>query len=566
MKNILSVFTLIFMALSSFGQEAVWVFFKDKGSLSRLENPHSFLSADAILRREEKNIPITVSDLPVEPAYVKRLKSNNFEVVSTSRWLNAAVVRMDCSRRAEVLSLDFVAGIRPVAQIVSTATDDAPEAISPGIYSPLLYGQAEEQNNMLNIAGLHERGFTGRGVKMAVLDAGFRGVDTIAAFDSMRAEHRILATWDFVDNDETVYHSDAHGTQVLSVIAANIPGQLVGTAPHVSVILLRTENSRSETRQEEYNWVKAVEMADSLGVDIIHSSLGYTEFDDDEESYTYEDMNGNTAITTKAADMAARKGIIITVSAGNEGDNHWQHIVAPCDADSVLCVGSVDRLQNLSGFSSIGPSSDGRIKPDVVAMGSRTMAANPNNRIYGVNGTSFSGPLIAGFAACLRQAHPERSNIDIIRAVRLSGDQAGLPDEKYGYGIPDAVKADSLLSNVEDLTMVKIETLEKPQRGLKVVQKPVMILDAGDNIVFTEKPQTAVVVGEQQVSISTEGAGAGIVSYTIYKGKQKLTISDTELSAGEKTITLNTKYLLKGKYYIDIVTDRFEEKIPFEIR
>ncbi|MDX2249260.1 MAG: S8 family serine peptidase [Bacteroidia bacterium] len=566
MKILLTFFTLIWMVLPSYSQETVWVFFKDKGaeSGSRLEDPSQFLSHAALDRRAAKNIPVTLSDLPVEATYLKTLKSRNFEVLSASRWLNAAAVRMDCSRREEILALDFVSGLRPVASLVRTSeSEDLVADIQTG-YSPLLYGQAEEQNNMLNIAGLHERGFTGKGVKIAVMDAGFRGADTISAFDSMRAENRILATWDFVDNDETVYHSDAHGTQVLSVIAANMPGQLVGTAPHVSVVLFRTENSRSETRQEEYNWVKAVEMADSMGVDIIHSSLGYNEFDNEEDSYSYEDMNGNTAITSQAADAAARKGIIVTVSAGNEGDNHWKYIVAPCDADSVLCVGSVDRLQNLSGFSSVGPSSDGRIKPDVVAMGSRTMAANPNNRIYGVNGTSFSGPLIAGFTACLRQAHPERSNIDIIRAVRLSGDQAGLPDAQYGYGIPDALKADSLLANVSDLTTVKIVTEEKPIRG-EIVERKSLLQNIETEITFTPNPLTVVIVGKSQVSISTENAGASIVSYTFYRGKQKLTVSGSELKNDGNTLTLSTKYLQKGLYYIDIVTDKFEEKISFEI-
>ncbi|MEZ4826923.1 MAG: S8 family serine peptidase [Bacteroidia bacterium] len=387
MKKILFLFSLILAFQISSAQDTYWVFFKDKGNLSLLESPGAFLGTEALQKRAEKHIPIEISDLPVEKKYINGLKAAGFDVISSSRWMNAAVVRMACDRREEVLSLGFVEGVKPTAKMRQTSYDAQEQGTAIMPYSPLLYGQAEEQNSMLNIASLHDRGFTGRGVKMAVLDAGFRGADTISAFDSMRSENRILATWDFVDNDESVYHSDAHGTQVLSVIAANLPGVLVGTAPHVSVILLRTENSRSETRQEEYNWVKAVEMADSMGVDIIHSSLGYSEFDDDEGSYKYEDLNGNTAITTRAADMAAAKGMLITVSAGNEGDNDGITLLHPAMLTAFYVWDRSIVIRIFPDFLLLAPSADGRVKPDVVAMGSRTMAANPNNRIYGVNGT-----------------------------------------------------------------------------------------------------------------------------------------------------------------------------------
>lgn len=571
MRLILLIGAFLAVYVPTFGQIDVWVFLTDKGPdvSCQLESPETFLSPQALQRRAELGIPVMETDIPVHANYINGLKANAVEVLSTSKWMNAVAVRIDESQAGRIMSLDYVKGVRTVGKLVrANASEELIGTSEEAV--PLLYGQAELQNTMLNISSLHEKGMTGRGVKIAVLDAGFRGADTIAVFDSLHAEGRLLATYDFVNKNKNVYHSDSHGTQVLSVIAGNLPGQLVGTAPHASVMLFRTEDSSSETRQEEYNWVKAVEMADSLGADVIHSSLGYSEFDAEDESYTFEDMDGNSTIITRAADAAAKRGILVTVSAGNEGDNHWKHIVAPCDADSILCIGSVDRYQKLSRFSSLGPTPDGRIKPDVVAMGSRTMTAYPNNRIYGANGTSFSGPLVAGLVACLRQAHPERNNMDIIEAVRLSGDQAGLPDPEYGYGIPNAGKADSLLSNVEVLSTVKIVMDAKPLRGRQVTQKPpapkkIIVGKEAEVIAFTAEPLTNVVVSSKAIMINTSEADANLHSYKIYKGKQTLTLNEKLVKEKGNTIKIKSKNLLEGQYYLHIVYDKFEEKIPFKL-
>ncbi|RMG21996.1 MAG: hypothetical protein D6730_17230, partial [Bacteroidetes bacterium] len=423
------------------------------------------------------------------------------------------------------------------------------------------YGQASLQNEMINIPALHEKGFTGRGVRIALFDAGFRDAHRMQAFDSLRKDGRLLAFYDFVANsDSSLFHADDHGTEVMSTIVANLPGQMIGTAPHASVVLCRTEDASSETRQEEYNWVRALEWVDSIGVDIIHTSLGYHDFDRPEEDYAYSDLDGNTAVISRAADMAAAKGILVTTSAGNEGVSRWRHITAPCDADSVLCIGSVNKSGKYSSFSSIGPTADNRIKPDVVAMGSRTTVFTSGDRLTQSDGTSFSAPIVAGMVACLKQAHPNRSHLDIIQAVRLSADQYLFPDEKYGYGIPDAAKADSLLSHVQDLSTVQIVMAEKPRRGKPRVKPQQM------EVAFTAHPRSKVDIQPHRLLVQTEGSAVIEEVYLQY-GKQKLTFDPADIQISASKAAFNTDYLLRGKtpYYLYIKTDQYEERIPLSL-
>ena len=565
MKKFLIVCLLITAGISVQAQERFWVFFTDKGAAveSRLESPEAFLSNQAISQKSEKGIAITASDLPVNPAYLEALKARNLDVVGTSRWLNAAIVDAPFARREEVETLVFVTGTRKVHTLVSNRSATGPldfkewlgRLRTMGDQDKFDYGESSLQNTMINIQALHNKGFSGRGVRVALFDSGFDGVDTVDVFDSLWVQKRVIAWYDFVDHDTTVFRSDSHGTQVLSTIAANLPGQMIGTAPHASFILCRTEDARSETQQEEHNWVAAMEWADSIGVDVIHSSLGYAEFDDAEESYSYKDMDGKTAIITRAAALAARKGIIVTTSAGNQGTDSWRYITAPCDADSVLCVGAVTRTGKRSVFSSFGPTSDGRVKPDVVALGSNTTVASPRNYITSSQGTSFSGPIIAGLAACLRQAHPKRSNIDIIQAVRLSADQYNFPDDEYGYGIPDAGKADSLLSKEKDLSSVVIDMTEKPLRGAPRVPKE------EKKTVFASKPRSAVNVSANAVTVNTGNASLNQVE--IIYGKQKVTLDPADLVRTGNQLTINSRYLIPGEYYLRIVTSEYEENVKF---
>lgn len=444
---------MMLFAPSVMGQQSTWVFFRDKGPAADalLERPEAFLTAKALERREAQHLAVDLRDLPVWPAYLDGLRHAGYEVVAVSRWLNAAVITHAASAEKMSAQFDFVRGTRPVMQYqreepVHAERTEAP-LMQSGKTHALDYGGAAVQNNMLQISCLHDRGFTGEGILMAVLDDGFLSADTLRVFDTLWSENRVIAWRDFVNADTLFFDGDPHGTKVLSTIAADQSGLMIGTAPKATFILGITEDLSSETHQEEYNWVSAMEWADSLGAQIIHTSLNYSVMDPGQGSYTYADMDGNSTIIAIAADIAASRGILVVDIAGNKGSDPWHHITTPCDADSALCVGAVNAGGMKAGFSSFGPSSDGRVKPDVMAMGLSTIvfshtSANP---ITG-SGTSFAAPIIAGMAACLLQAHPARSNMDIIHAIRMSADRFTTPDSLYGYGIPDACKADSLLS------------------------------------------------------------------------------------------------------------------------
>jgi hypothetical protein len=297
---------------------------------------------------------------------------------------------------------------------------------------------------------MHNNGYTGAGMTIAVIDAGFYRADSMAVFDSLFNSGRLLGTWDFTEDEADVFDDGTHGSYVLSTMAANWPGTLVGTAPDADYLLLRSENVNSELLIEEYDWAEAAEYADSAGADIINSSLSYTTFDDSTQDHTYADLNGDITPVTRAADRAAAKGMIVCSSAGNYGDGSWFFIGAPADADSILTVGGVDSVENYVSFSSKGPTADGRIKPDVAAQAFQTYVAELFNlgAIAG-NGTSFSSPIMAGMAACLWQCHPAATNMEVIQAIRLSGSQASNPDSLLGYGIPDIPQACNILSVLE---------------------------------------------------------------------------------------------------------------------
>ncbi len=317
------------------------------------------------------------------------------------------------------------------------------------------YGQTKDQVEILNLDCLHAKGYTGRGVTIAHLDDGFNGFDKMDAFAYSRERGLLLGAYDFVHNsDLKMSDNGSHGTNTLSVVNGYIPGKYVGTAFDAGILLAHTEDNRSETNQEEINWKKAVDWCIEKGADIITSSLQYNTFDEGQKSYSYKDMDGKTTTITNAADYASDKGILVVAIQGNFGSKKWHYVTAPGDADSVLTVGAVNPTGVKAGFSSFGPSYDGRVKPDVMAVGERTIVVDPDGRIYPSNGTSFAGPAIAGLAACLKQAHPERNNMEIITAIRQSATRYSNPDVKegYGYGIPDACRADEILSDIEYAT------------------------------------------------------------------------------------------------------------------
>jgi subtilisin family serine protease len=406
-----------------------------------LLHPEKFLSQRAMQRRQQQNLLLNENDLPVSQLYIDSLKHLGFEVLNSSKWLNALTVNVsDTSSFSKLRALSFV---KPLPRknalkslIISHKTLDFLTDSVP--YDPIqYYGSSFGQIEIHHGNFLHERGFRGKGMLIALIDAGFNNAKSMSGLDSLWFENRVILTRDLVQPGGDVFKQASHGSNVLSIIASIAPGYLVGTAPKASFLLLRTENAISEYPIEEFNWAVGAELSDSIGADIISTSLGYTTFNDPSLNHTYADMNGHTAISSIAATIASSKGMIVVASAGNEGDSFWKFISAPADADSIITVGAIDVNGNIAKFSSRGPSYDKRIKPDVVAVGFKTTVQNPDNSFALGSGTSFSAPVIAGLTACLWQACPGKSNMEIIRAIQQYSSQYTTPDSIKGYGIPD---------------------------------------------------------------------------------------------------------------------------------
>lgn len=470
--SIIIVFTLQAGVLSDLIAQKVTMQFMvsltDKDSTPFLTtHPEAFLSERAIERRTRFGIPVTEQDLPVYPGYLDSLQNNGVKVLSASKWFNAALVEVNDSADAmNLLNLPFVNSVDllyikdSTKQGRITQTNKMLYEIDPAMLSLLKnrtaknekgasglinYGYSFAQVNMLGANYLHQIGYTGDSIVIAVLDAGFSMTDFLPVFDSLRYHNRILSTRNFVTPGETVYGSSQHGTMVLSTMGGNLPGVIVGTAPHATYHLLLSEDVTSEFPVEEFYWCLAAEYADSIGADMINSSLGYTTYDHPALSHTYASMDGKTTLSARAATIASSRGMLVSASAGNGGGGSWHYISSPGDADSILTVGAVDVSGQYASFSSTGPSFDGRVKPDVAAVGfGATISASGGGATFG-NGTSFSSPIMCGAVACLWQANPNMSNLEIIESVRKSAHQFTFPDTLLGYGIPNLAVAHLLL-------------------------------------------------------------------------------------------------------------------------
>ena len=467
-KTILLVFFFVFNA-SLYAQQSgsglYVVNFKDKGINKSVAGNHSiFLSDKAVERRLKQNISFDQSDIPVNEQYVKEVSKTGARILTRSRWFNTIVIEADDVAVKSIQNLPFVSGIQILSSILKQAkTTNSKklfaevEPVNPGfnasnkretndIYN---YGNALNQINQLKGQSLHNNGFSGQGMTIAVIDAGFNSADIMTCFDSLRVHNQIKGTHDFAVPGNNVYAStmNSHGSMVLSCMAANSSGKMIGTAPKANYWLLRSEVAATESIIEEYYWVSAAEFADSVGADLINSSLGYTTFDNAATSHTYADLDGKTTVITRGAEKAAQKGILVVNSAGNSGGGGWWYIGAPADGGSVFTIGAVTAAGIRSSFSSVGPTYDRRIKPTVAAQGSGAAVFAPDNNSnpFGVlssaSGTSFSSPIICGITACLWQAYPHFTNMQVINAIKATASQASNPDSLLGWGIPNYSQA-----------------------------------------------------------------------------------------------------------------------------
>ena len=427
----------------------LWVQLMDKeGSLYSLDNPAEFLSQRAIDRRLRYQIPIVENDLPVSQVYLDSLQKHDINILYSSKWMNAVIVETTDSNMADLLSsYSFVTDIELLywTPRFKSASDKFKDLLSDEALP------SDHQVEMLNGHKLHEQGYQGEDMIIAVIDAGFNNADSLAGFYSLWQNGQVLGFRNFVDPSANFFWSinGSHATNVLSIMGGYLPGEFRGAAMQAGYWLIQTEDTRSEFRIEEANWLAGAELADSAGADVINSSLGYSDiFTDSSQNYNYSDMDGKTALVTRAATLAASKGMLVITSAGNEGNtgDPWQYIIAPSDGDSILGVAAVDADGQRASFSSRGPSSDGRVKPDVAAQGQATVLIRSNGLVGTGNGTSFSSPVMAGLATCLWQKHRDITNYEIIKAIRRTASQYHTPDSLIGYGIPDLELADLLLT------------------------------------------------------------------------------------------------------------------------
>ena len=408
-----------------------------------VNRPEQFLSPLSIERRKRQGLPVDVTDLPIAPAYLDSVSRTGIEIVGQSKWNNTLLVKIHKEKELNKLnSLSFITKKLKVFSSPDSITERKRSSFRKELNSwesvPIHYGAAAEQLKSLGGQRIHERGFYGNGMMIAVFDGGFMNVDRIPALHGVK----LAGLKDFVvPKSNNIFEEMEHGTMVLSTMAANAPNLYVGVAPEAQYVLVRCEDERTESLAEEDYWASAAEYADSLGVDVINSSLGYHDFDDVKTNHLYWEQDGETALISHTASMCADKGIICVNSAGNDGMGVWKKINFPADAKNILTVGSINEQGKNAAFSAVGPTADGRIKPDVMAYGSPTSVITGRGSIINDNGTSFSSPLIAGMTACLWQALPHKTAKQIIKLVKMAGNNQQHPDNIYGYGVPDFWKA-----------------------------------------------------------------------------------------------------------------------------
>ncbi|MEM0543951.1 S8 family serine peptidase [Flavobacterium sp. j3] len=526
MKKIYCVLFFLVYVLG-FSQEDAWVYFKDKPNAQYyFENPLQMLSQRSLDRRSNQNIALDSKDVPIYQPYINQISASpGIMVKAKSKWLNAVHIRGSVSNIQNLQSLSFVDSIQFANRTlnVSGKRNNSAGANKVTIQNKNLevattfaYGNSSNQVEMVNAHLLHQSNNTGTGKIIAVFDSGFSAVNAITPFQRMFNNQFYLGGYNFVAGSTNVFSTHNHGTMTLSCMTGYVDGQLVGTAPDASYYLFITEDIFEENPVEESYWVEAAEMADSLGVDIISTSLGYFGYDNPNYSYTYQDMTGNTAFASKGANIAFSKGMIVVASAGNSGNSSTPNVGVPAEATNVLAVGAVKFDETYATFSSIGPSFDGRVKPDVMAKGQSTTISDTNGNIVTASGTSFSCPIIAGAIASFWQAIPWASNQQVVDLVKQSSDRFSNPNNQFGYGIPDFQLA---------LNMAQLIVQENDIENFSVFPNPVKNTFSISFPNYTEIAQLLIYnnLGQKVLEkniysndiVSLEGFSSGIYFYKI---------------------------------------------------
>ncbi|MBC5838186.1 S8 family peptidase [Flavobacterium muglaense] len=518
------LFFFMFLSTIGFAQEDAWVYFNTKTNAQPYyDTPLLMLSQRSIDRRVRQSIALDLKDVPIDVAYINQIKLvAGLTVKAKSKWLNAIHVRGTQAVINSLKNFSFVnkvdfanKALNQTGKVAVGAKNTSQNTISETKVA-YAYGTSENQIKMLNGHVLHEQNYTGTGKIIAVMDAGFPGVNTALPFKRLRDNNQILGGYDYVSRNDNFYTGDSHGTLVLSTMGGYQENALVGTAPDASYYLFITEDANSENPIEESLWVEAAEKADSLGVDVINTSLGYFEYDNTNYNHTYSELNGVTAFMSRGAEIAFSRGMIVVASAGNEGTTSNPHVAVPADAVSVLAIGAVSATKIKASFSSIGPSYDGRIKPDLMAQGVSAVVSDPSGNISTADGTSFSGPIMAGMIASFWQAFPQKTNKQIRDLVVKSADRYTSPSAQYGYGIPNfstALNAGSL--GVDDFNFSKLITYPNPTFDYVSFTFPESISN-GKVIIYSFLGQKVL---EQEISGQTDSVSLlGLTNGTyIYK-------------------------------------------------
>ncbi|MBC5834281.1 S8 family serine peptidase [Flavobacterium sp. F372] len=531
------LYFLLIIVVANFGYaqiEDAWVYFNDKpSSATFLSNPLTMLTQRSLDRRTAQNISLDITDVPVEQTYIAQISAaTGVTVMAKSKWLNALHIRGTQTDIQALTALSFVNNVKFANHSLNPGGkfSQTPKAIKPvnkqyDVQVNYNYGGSQNQIEMLNGHLLHQQNFTGQGKIIAVLDSGFTGVNTVAPFQNLITNNQILGGYNFPDANTNYFFRHNHGTNVLSTMGGFADGQLVGTAPSAQYYLFITEDVNSENPVEESYWVEAAELADYYGVDVINSSLGYFAYDNTAYSHQYDDMIGNKTFASRGVNMAFNKGIVVVISAGNSGATSDPHIATPADAIGALTIGAVNSLEAYASFSSIGPSFDGRIKPDVCAKGLQTTVSSTTGTITTSSGTSFSSPVMAGMVATFWSAVPNLTAQQVVNFIKQSADNYNAPTTQKGYGIPDFQLALTNALNLEEVSSNKSFVvypnpaenqitfqLENKQKGILYLYDVL-----GQNILTKE-------ISENNNAIDIQNLSNGVYYYNfesnkVFKGK-----------------------------------------------